>query len=80
MSRGDAAADPPVAPVPAGACPLCGGANACVMAAGGGADGSPCWCVAATFSDALLARVPAAARGRACICAACATGAPDRRE
>jgi hypothetical protein len=38
----------------------------------GRVDGPPCWCVAATFGDALLARVPAAARGRACICAACA--------
>jgi len=79
MSGGDAAAGAPAGRVPAAVCPLCGGANACAMAAGG-ADGSPCWCVAATFGDALLARVPAAARGRACICAACAAAAPERRE
>ena len=51
-------------------CPLCGGGNACAMVAGG--DASPCWCVAAVFDDALLARVPPAARGLACVCAACA--------
>ena len=43
--------------------------------AGGGDPGQPCWCVAASFSDELLARVPPAARGRACICAACAAAA-----
>ena len=75
MSSDGAATPVPDAPAPAAACPLCGGANACAMAAGVGADGPPCWCVAATFGDALLARVPAAARGRACICAACAAAA-----
>ena len=63
--------------VPPGACPLCGAGNACAMA-GGGDPGQPCWCVAASFSDELLARVPPAARGRACICAACAATAPVR--
>jgi hypothetical protein len=34
----------------------------------------PCWCTQAEFSPALLARVPAEARDRACICASCARG------
>ena len=63
-------------PVPAGVCPLCGAGNACAMAGGGGTD-LPCWCVAASFSDDLLERVPPAARERACICAACAAVALD---
>ncbi|MFN7724124.1 MAG: cysteine-rich CWC family protein [Rubrivivax sp.] len=57
-------------PISASACPLCGQGNACQMAAGG--DVQSCWCQSAHFSTDLLARVPAAARGRACICAACA--------
>jgi len=52
-------------------CPLCGGTNACVAAASGRFD-EPCWCQAATFSPALLARVPEPLRGVACVCAACA--------
>jgi Cysteine-rich CWC len=68
--RSTAAAEP----VPPGVCPLCGAGNACAMAGRGGTD-LPCWCVGASFSDDLLERVPPAARGRACICAACAAGA-----
>jgi len=63
--------------VPRGVCPLCGAGNGCAMAGGGDAD-SPCWCVAVSFGDELLARVPPAARGRACICAACAAAAIPR--
>ncbi|MBX3464329.1 MAG: cysteine-rich CWC family protein [Planctomycetes bacterium] len=55
-------------------CPLCGGPNACAMAAG---SSTPCWCAAATIAPAALARVPEAARGRACLCRTCATGAPS---
>ena len=55
-------------------CPLCGGGNGCAMVEGVGND-RPCWCVAAVFGDALLARVPVAERGRACICKACAAAA-----
>jgi hypothetical protein len=66
---GPAPAEESAAAVSADRCPLCGGGNACAMAAG---DASPCWCVTAVFDDALLARVRLAARGRACICAACA--------
>ena len=61
-------------PVPPDVCPLCGAGNACAMARGDGPE-RPCWCVGATFGAELLARVPAAAQGRACICAACAGAA-----
>jgi len=58
-------------PTPHLACPLCGGANACAPAVSGRFD-DPCWCRAATFSAALLARVPEPLRDVACVCAACA--------
>jgi hypothetical protein len=32
----------------------------------------PCWCTQVDFSAPLLGRLPAASRGVACICAACA--------
>jgi hypothetical protein len=32
----------------------------------------PCWCLAAKIAPATLARLPAQAVGRVCICAACA--------
>ncbi|MEO8203929.1 MAG: cysteine-rich CWC family protein [Betaproteobacteria bacterium] len=51
-------------------CPLCGGANACVMESA--SPGEPCWCQRAEFGEALLAQVPEAARRKACICARCA--------
>ncbi len=47
-------------------CPLCGGANAC-----GVESTRPCWCAGECFPAGLLARVPAQARNRACICKAC---------
>ena len=53
-------------------CPLCGGPNACVPAACGH-FGAPCWCRDVMLPPALHARVPQAARGVACVCAACAT-------
>lgn len=54
-------------------CPLCGGDNSCAMAASGGDPDAceNCWCRTATIPDAVLARVPAPLRGRACICARC---------
>ena len=52
-------------------CPLCGGANACAPAQSGRLD-DPCWCRAATFTPALLARIPPTLRDVACVCAACA--------
>lgn len=62
-------------------CPLCGASNLCAMEierATGEAQ-PPCWCMAADFSfdEALLARIPAEARGQACICARCATAAAE---
>ncbi|MEY8878101.1 MAG: cysteine-rich CWC family protein [Leptothrix sp. (in: b-proteobacteria)] len=64
----------PLAALPAPVCPLCGGANACEPARCGQLD-APCWCRDARFSADLLARVPEAQRGRACICAACVAAA-----
>jgi hypothetical protein len=53
------------------ACPLCGGPNRCVPARSG-SFAEACWCEAVSFDPAVLERVPAASRGSACICAACA--------
>lgn len=59
-------------------CPLCGQANRCAMELERetGEPQPPCWCTQADFSQELLDRVPPAARGTACICAACARGLP----
>lgn len=55
-----------------GICPLCGGPNACgnLSANGNPAD---CWCHQPDmiFSRALLESVPAADKGKACICQQC---------
>lgn len=59
-------------PLPEVHCPLCGGPNGCVPASSGSFAGA-CWCKDVTFSPELLARVPEAARQRACICRRCAT-------
>jgi len=64
-------------PLPNLRCPLCGGANGCVPARSGRFD-APCWCRDATFSAALLARVPEPLRDVACVCAACAAAAAPR--
>ncbi|MDI1258847.1 cysteine-rich CWC family protein [Aquabacterium sp.] len=53
-------------------CPLCGGLNACAMAAGRDVE-APCWCRAAVLSAELLAQVPEGQRGKVCICARCAS-------
>ncbi|MCC7411577.1 MAG: cysteine-rich CWC family protein [Gammaproteobacteria bacterium] len=56
-------------------CPLCGAPNECARTVPcGSAAGKPCWCVTERFPAELIARVPASARGRACICARCAAG------
>lgn len=52
-------------------CPLCGDDNLCAMEAGGGS----CWCRGVKFTPALLARVPAEARDKVCICRKCAEAA-----
>lgn len=58
-------------------CPLCGKANHCAMALerSSGQKQPPCWCTQATFNADLLAQIPAQAKGRACVCAACAEAA-----
>ncbi len=64
---------PLLAPVDACACPLCGQPNQCAMEVAK-ATGQPiakCWCVNVSFSAELLAKVPAAAQNKACICQAC---------
>jgi len=63
-------------PLPAFECPLCGGPNGCAPAASG-SFASGCWCKEVVFSKDALARVPEAARNKACLCRACATGHPD---
>ena len=58
-------------------CPICGGANACVMESV--SPDSACWCQSEEFSAALLDRVPDVAKHKACICLKCARearGAP----
>ncbi|WP_236986821.1 cysteine-rich CWC family protein [Marinagarivorans cellulosilyticus] len=59
-------------------CPLCGKANACVMVECG-SKASECWCMSSSvmFSPDLLQQVPAQARGKACICLACAVKAGE---
>jgi hypothetical protein len=58
-------------------CPLCGQANQCAneIERATGVAQPPCWCTQAHFDAALLARVPAAAQQRACICPACVAAA-----
>ena len=65
-----------VSPVAATTCPLCGQANECAMERerATGVPQGPCWCTQADFTAELLARVPEAARDRACLCARCAGG------
>jgi hypothetical protein len=65
----------PEAPDPA-RCPRCGRPNACAMAAGD--DAAPCWCTQVKVPAALLAGLPAAAVGTACLCAACIAEATPR--
>lgn len=54
-------------------CPLCGQDNRCAMEIerDSGQVQPPCWCMDATFSPGLFARIPTEARGQACICATC---------
>lgn len=55
-------------------CPLCGAPNRCAneIARATGVAQPPCWCTQVDFGAELLARVPAAAQRRSCICVACA--------
>lgn len=58
-------------------CPLCGGDNRCAMEIekATGIPQAACWCMDAAIDPATRAQIPPAARGKACICAACATRA-----
>lgn len=60
------AVDPVIDPA---RCPLCTQPNACQIAAGS----STCWCFDAAVPASVLARVPAAAQGVACVCRGCVT-------
>ena len=53
-------------------CPLCGGTNDCGLCTPNIHAGR-CWCEAESIPAALIARVPPALRGRACICRDCIT-------
>lgn len=69
------AAPLPPLPVPdARTCPLCAQPNACAAACGDAARAAECWCMQARIAPEVLARVPASARGLACVCARCAQG------
>jgi len=50
-------------------CPLCGEPNACARVLCH--NQCECWCARQSFPRELLDRVPAEAKDRACICAAC---------
>ena len=63
----------PATPLQATACPLCGGPNGCAPAVSGTFD-SPCWCTTVRIPAEVLAHIPAAQRGLACVCRACAEG------
>lgn len=78
-------------PVDPARCPLCGEANQCARPFGDwacgdgacgnatGSTGAPtrdCWCFRVTIPQEVLDRIPAPARGVACICTRCAGKAP----
>jgi hypothetical protein len=51
-------------------CPLCGRPNHCQLCTRDAYKG-PCWCMGVEIPAELLARVPAEARNRACVCRDC---------
>ena len=57
-------------------CPLCSGENGCGMVAGN----ASCWCFSAQIPAEVLARIPPAAQGVACICESCASGATEPKK
>ncbi|WPB57229.1 cysteine-rich CWC family protein [Xylophilus sp. GOD-11R] len=59
----------------AAVCPLCGRLNGCAQPGANPAACASrldCWCRTSRIAPAVLARIPAAERGLACICKACA--------
>ncbi|MGK5081249.1 cysteine-rich CWC family protein [Janthinobacterium sp. HLX7-2] len=65
-------------PAPEHHCPLCSGPNGCAPALSG-SFATPCWCQAQKIDAGARERVPAAQRGRACICQRCGTAAPPKK-
>jgi hypothetical protein len=57
-------------PVDPKRCPLCGDDNDCGAARGA----ATCWCFESKVPAEVLERVPAAAKGVACVCERCASG------
>jgi hypothetical protein len=55
-------------PIDPARCPLCDGDNACGVVAGR----ADCWCFTEPVPAEVIARVPPAAQGVACVCRACA--------
>lgn len=52
-------------------CPACGQSNRCVLADPRTAD-QACWCFSLSIDPAVIAALPAAQRGVACLCPRCA--------
>jgi hypothetical protein len=52
-------------------CPACGQSNRCALADPRTAD-QPCWCFSLTIDPEVIAALPAAQRGVACLCQRCA--------
>lgn len=69
--------DPHPTPPDPDRCPLCGGPNRCAneIEKATGRPQPPCWCTRVDFPRELLARVPAEAVDKACLCPACAGAA-----
>jgi|TARA_B110000503_G_scaffold44037_1_gene71967 hypothetical protein len=56
-------------------CPICQSPNACAMemARAKGTKPERCWCMDGEFTSEVLALLPNEAKGKACICAKCAS-------
>ena len=56
-------------------CPICHEPNVCAMEKAKLTDTKPerCWCFDAVFTPAVMDLVPDASKGKACVCAKCAS-------
>ena len=56
-------------------CPLCGKPNQCAMEVERetGKKQPPCWCSQVKFEPGVFDEIPQEARGKACVCGACAS-------
>jgi hypothetical protein len=56
-------------------CPVCHEPNVCAMemAKASGTKPEHCWCFDAVFTPAVMDLVPDQAKGKACVCATCAS-------